>query len=186
MNVIELTLTTPQVQMAAATLREDGIEVGVGAVTTAEEAATVVESGASFVVSHCAPDGMVDAAHDLGAAAIPGALTPSEVEACRQSQPDAVRLFPARQCSPRYLRELVSIMPEMPIMVTGGLRLDPATLRPWLDAGVLAVGLGGALGTVATIGADAVERHAHMAVGLAALIAERSSQTCAAVGYQPG
>jgi 2-dehydro-3-deoxyphosphogluconate aldolase/(4S)-4-hydroxy-2-oxoglutarate aldolase len=67
-----------------------------------------------------------------------------------------VKLFPASLANPAYLAALRPLFPELRLLVTGG--IQPEGVRSWLDAGALAVGLGGSLGTAATVGAAEVER----------------------------
>ena len=44
------------------------------------------------------------------------------------------------------------------VVATGGIEGTAEAIRPWLEAGALAVALGGALGTARSVGADEVER----------------------------
>jgi 2-dehydro-3-deoxyphosphogluconate aldolase/(4S)-4-hydroxy-2-oxoglutarate aldolase len=165
MTVIELTRTTPDVARALEELRhDDGLVLGLGTVTAAEQVREAVAAGARFVVSFTAPAGMVATAAELGVPAIPGALTPTEVLACLEAGAPAVKLFPGRAVSPAYLRDLRAVMPQLRALVTGGLTADAESLRPWLNAGAFAVGLGGELGTVAAHGADEVQRRARAAL----------------------
>ena len=156
MRVVELTLTTPRVHEALRELQGDGVVLGLGSVVSAADVHPAVEAGARFVVSFAAVPGLVDAAHELSVPAVQGALTPSEVLAARQAGTDAVKVFPARIFSPEYLRDLDAVLPGTRLIPTGG--IEPDNARMWLDAGAFAVGLGGALGTVACVGAAEVER----------------------------
>jgi 2-dehydro-3-deoxyphosphogluconate aldolase / (4S)-4-hydroxy-2-oxoglutarate aldolase len=164
MSVVELTCTTPGVEDAISTLRDDGMIVGLGTITGIDRIGPAVRAGASFVVSYCAPDGFVACAHDHDVVAIPGAFTPSEVEACRLDDADAVKLFPAERLSPAYLGQLLAVMPDLRLMATGGIGPSAESIRPWLAAGALAVGLGGALGTAANDGEAEVQLRARQAV----------------------
>jgi 2-dehydro-3-deoxyphosphogluconate aldolase/(4S)-4-hydroxy-2-oxoglutarate aldolase len=164
MSVIELTRSTPDVEAAARELTGDGLVVGLGTVTRAEQVLTAGQAGVSFVVSFAAPAGIVSAAHEAGLQAIPGALTPGEVMRCLDGGADAVKLFPARVLEPSYLRDLQVVMPGLRAIVTGGLSAKSA--GPWLEAGALAVGLGSELGSVASHGADHVEERARAALSL--------------------
>jgi 2-dehydro-3-deoxyphosphogluconate aldolase / (4S)-4-hydroxy-2-oxoglutarate aldolase len=170
MAVVELTRTTPDVERALRTLRGEGLVLGLGTITNADQVEPAVEAGADFVVSFTAPEGMVLAAEALGVPAIPGALTPTEVARCHEAGAAAVKVFPARAVSPSYLRDLRMVLPDVGIVVTGGIRATAGGLRPWLDAGALAVGLGSDLGTVATRGADEVQRRARVALEVAARV----------------
>ncbi len=156
MSVIELTCTTPHVESAIAELTDDGLIVGLGTITTAERVRSAAGAGASFVVSFCDPEGFVAAARAHDVAAVPGAMTPTEVQACHDAGADAVKIFPAEQLAPGYLRHLSAVMPDAKLMVTGGLRPSVASLSPWLSAGAMAVGLGMGQQTVAEAGEEQV------------------------------
>lgn len=164
MSVVELTCTIPNVEDAIAQLRDDGLTVGLGTITSVDRVGPAVDAGASFVVSFCAPEGLVRAAHEHGAIAIPGALTPGEVAACRCAGADVIKLFPAEQLSPGYLRHLLTVMPGLRLMPTGGIAPSTEGIQPWLSAGAVAVGVGGALGTVSELGAEQAQERARRAV----------------------
>ena len=164
MRVVELTQTTPSVEEALEELRAEGLLLGVGTLTSADQVGSAVDAGAQFVVSFARPAGFVERAVELGVPAIPGVLSPGEVLSACDAGAAAVKIFPARAVSPSYLSDLRTVMPELKAIVTGGLRASAASLRPWMDAGALAVGVGGDLGTVAEHGPDEVERRARGAL----------------------
>lgn len=164
-RVVELTLSTPGVEAAIGPLLEDGLVVAVGTVRDASSVAALADAGASLVISFCNPPGFVAAATAAGVPAIPGGFTPSELAAAHADGAAAVKLFPASLVEPGYLDALRPLLPELRVLVTGG--IEPDGVRPWLDAGALAVGLGGRLGTVATVGASEVERRCRAALAAA-------------------
>jgi len=168
MSAIELTHSTPDVEDAVATLTAEGLLVGVGTIADAAQVPGAIAAGARFVVSYTLPPGMVRAAGELAAVAIPGAFTPTEVAACLHDGAAAVKLFPARALSPGYLRDLRAVLPGLRAFPSGGLAARADVLGPWLEAGALAVGLGSDLGTVARLGAGEVERRARLALAAAA------------------
>jgi 2-dehydro-3-deoxyphosphogluconate aldolase / (4S)-4-hydroxy-2-oxoglutarate aldolase len=169
MSVIELTRSTPDVEEAVSTLSEQGLLVGVGTITDAGQVRGAVAAGARFVVSYTMPAGIVPTATELGVASIPGAFTPTEVAACVAAGATAVKLFPVRALSPDYLRDLRAVMPQLRAVASGGLSPEAGRIQPWLEAGALAVGLGSDLGTVASLGAEEVERRARLALAAAAV-----------------
>jgi 2-dehydro-3-deoxyphosphogluconate aldolase/(4S)-4-hydroxy-2-oxoglutarate aldolase len=166
MRAIELTRTTPDVERALELLRDDDLLLGVGTVTHADHVRAAAHAGARYVVSFTAPAGMVETAHGLGLAAIPGAFTPTEIAACLAAGADAVKIFPARDATPAYLRDLRAVLPDLRAVATGGLRATPESGGAWLDAGALAIGLGGELGTVARDGVETVMQRAREALAL--------------------
>jgi 2-dehydro-3-deoxyphosphogluconate aldolase/(4S)-4-hydroxy-2-oxoglutarate aldolase len=157
-RVVELTLSTPEVERAVEALAADDAIVGAGTLTSARQVEALVSAGATFVVSFCRPEGFVAAAHALDVPAIPGAQTPSEIQACVADGADAVKLFPARLLTPSYLREVRPLFPGVPMIATGGLAATAESVGPWLEAGALAVGVGSDVGTAASVGADEVTR----------------------------
>jgi 2-dehydro-3-deoxyphosphogluconate aldolase / (4S)-4-hydroxy-2-oxoglutarate aldolase len=159
MGVIELTYSIPNVEEALVDLaRDEGIVVGVGTVTAPAQVDASVDLGARFLVSYGFDPEVIASAVERGVPMIPGGLTPSEVAGCRRAGAAAVKLFPARLVEPSYIRDLRAVMPDLKVMVTGGIPSTPEGIRPWLADGAMAVGLGSALGTAADDGADEVER----------------------------
>jgi 2-dehydro-3-deoxyphosphogluconate aldolase/(4S)-4-hydroxy-2-oxoglutarate aldolase len=56
-----------------------------------------------------------------------------------------VKLFPGSAVGPSYVKAIRGPLPDVPLMPTGG--VDEKNLGEWLKAGVVAVGMGGALAT---------------------------------------
>jgi 2-dehydro-3-deoxyphosphogluconate aldolase/(4S)-4-hydroxy-2-oxoglutarate aldolase len=86
---------------------------------------------------------VVARAVELGIPAIPGALTPTEVETAWRAGAAMVKLFPAGLGGPGYVRDLLAPLRDVPLIVTGG--VDASNARAFLDAGAVAVGVGSAL-----------------------------------------
>jgi 2-dehydro-3-deoxyphosphogluconate aldolase / (4S)-4-hydroxy-2-oxoglutarate aldolase len=164
-RVVELTMSTRGVQAAIAPLVDDGLTVAVGTVRESADVARLAAAGASLVVSFWNPPGFVAAATAAGIPAIPGGFTASELAAAHRDGAAAVKLFPASLVEPEYLPALRPLLPDLRFLVTGG--IEPDGVRPWLDAGALAVGLGSKLGTAATVGAAEVERRCRAALAAA-------------------
>ena len=80
----------------------------------------------------------------LGLALVPGVFTPSEVLQARQLGCPAVKLFPAATVEPQYWGRLRRPVGALPFCIAAG-GLAPHDVRPWLQAGVNAVALGGSL-----------------------------------------
>jgi 2-dehydro-3-deoxyphosphogluconate aldolase/(4S)-4-hydroxy-2-oxoglutarate aldolase len=117
--------------------------VGAGTVMTAADAASAVDAGARFLLSPVLRSEVVEAAHAADVAAVPGAFTPTEIDACMRAGADLVKLFPADRLAPADLRVLLAALPDARLMPTGG--ISAANAAEWLAAGAVAVGVGGAL-----------------------------------------
>lgn len=164
-RVVEVTLSTPGAESAIAPLVAEGLLVAVGTVPDASAVQRLADAGASVVVSFWNPPGFVAAAADAGIPAIPGGFTTHELAAAHADGAAAVKLFPAGLADPSFLTALRPLLPDLRLLVTGG--IEPDGVRPWLDAGALAVGLGSRLGTAATVGAAEVERRCRTALAAA-------------------
>jgi 2-dehydro-3-deoxyphosphogluconate aldolase / (4S)-4-hydroxy-2-oxoglutarate aldolase len=165
-RIVEVTMSTPGVEAAIAPLVADGLLVAVGTVRNAADVPRLADAGASLVVSFWRPPGFVAAAGAAGIPAIPGAFTPQELAEALGEGAAAVKLFPASLAEPAYLLALKPLLPELKLLVTGG--IEPEGVRPWLDAGALAVGLGSKVGTAASVGAEGGERRCRAALAAAA------------------
>jgi 2-dehydro-3-deoxyphosphogluconate aldolase/(4S)-4-hydroxy-2-oxoglutarate aldolase len=143
-TVIEVTMT---VQGAVELLRElkreygDGLLLGSGTVTDAEQAATTIDAGAEFVVSPSFHPDVVAKTKELGKVSIPGALTPTEVITAWRAGADYVKIFPCSAVGgASYLKALLAPFPELRLIPTGGVTL--ATAADFLKAGARALGVG--------------------------------------------
>jgi 2-dehydro-3-deoxyphosphogluconate aldolase/(4S)-4-hydroxy-2-oxoglutarate aldolase len=161
-RVVEVTMSTPGVEDAIAPLVAEGLVVAVGTIRDADDVARLADAGASMAVSFWNPPGFVAAAATAGIPAIPGGFTTHELAAAHAEGAAAVKLFPAGPAGPGYLQALEPLLPDLRLLVTGG--IEPDGVRPWLDAGALAVGLGSKLGTAGTVGAAEVERRCRTAL----------------------
>ena len=109
---------------------------------TAAEAC--LHAGARFLVTPWVDPAVIHAARQAGAAALPGALTPTEVRAALAAGADAVKIFPASSAGgPAHIKALCSVFPGVAFCPTGG--VDATTLPAYLAAGAAFVGIGGKL-----------------------------------------
>ncbi|WP_437298306.1 bifunctional 4-hydroxy-2-oxoglutarate aldolase/2-dehydro-3-deoxy-phosphogluconate aldolase [Sorangium sp. So ce426] len=154
-EVVEITMTVPDalsVMREIASRMGDRVLVGAGTVLTADAARRCIEAGAEFIVSPGLDLEVIRAAHDLGRAVFPGALTPTEVITAWNAGADTVKLFPCSAMGgAKYLRALRAPLPEVKMMPTGGVNLT--TARDFIEAGAVALGVGGELVDAAALAA---------------------------------
>lgn len=144
-GVLEVSLTTPGATTAIERLasRHPRALIGAGTVLDAPSAAAATLAGAAFLVSPSLAPEVIRSGHRYGAPVLAGVLTPSEIEAALASGADLLKLFPAGALTPGYLREVRAPFPQAPIVPTGG--IDSTNAAAWLEAGAVALGVGGAL-----------------------------------------
>lgn len=117
--------------------------VGVGTVTTVDQARASIAAGAHYLVTPTVDVAVIECARQADVPILVGALSPTEILTAWTAGATAVKLFPASIGTPQYLKDLRGPFPDIPIVPTGGVRMDD--LRPFLDAGAIAFGMGGAL-----------------------------------------
>jgi 2-dehydro-3-deoxyphosphogluconate aldolase/(4S)-4-hydroxy-2-oxoglutarate aldolase len=140
--VVELTATTKGWPKAVREVRAawPSLVVGVGTVLELEQAEDAFDAGAAFLVSPCpVPDVRKRAGGRMPL--IEGGFTPGEL--LKATSRGIGKFFPAHVGGPQMLRSVLALRPEARIIPTGGISLDAVPV--WLDAGALAVGVGGGL-----------------------------------------
>ena len=142
---IEITMNTPgaleAVQEIAHKLPE--VQIGVGTVRNTGEAGRAIESGAHYLVTPITDPEIIEIAHKNDIPVAMGAFTPTEVYNAHQYGADLIKLFPAANLGPAYMKAVLAPMPPMRMVPTGGINLQNA--QEWLDAGASALGVGSSL-----------------------------------------
>ena len=144
---IEVTMTTPgaleALREASALWKAPDVLLGVGSVLDADTALDAIAAGAEYVVSPNISRAVIEAAHDLGVPALPGAFTPNEIVAAWHAGGDLIKVFPATLGGLDYIKAVRAPLPHIPLVPTGGVTAE--NLHEFLSAGVVAVGVGTAL-----------------------------------------
>lgn len=143
---LELTLTTPGLFDALPQLVNrytTAADVGVGTVRTESEAQRAMDDGAQYLVTPTISLPVVTLAVERQVAVFPGGLTPTELAAGWDAGATAVKIFPAETVGAAYLKHLRGPLPDLEAIPSGGVDLDAT--REWLQAGAVAVSIGGPL-----------------------------------------
>ena len=145
-RAIEITMTTPNALAAIREARDKLGEralVGVGTVLDVNTCRAAIAAGAEFVVSPICRTGLVPIAHAAGCPIMLGAYTPTEAQIAHEADADFVKLFPADNLGPAYIKALLAPLPHLRIVPTGG--IDMHNVADFLKAGCAALGVGSSL-----------------------------------------
>lgn len=140
---IEITYSTPDAAGVVRALEEkygQAILLGMGTLTTPEQAVEAVAAGARYLVSPHCDEALAEAMLATGVPVMIGALTPSEIARAYRLGSDVVKLFPGSFAGPAYLKAIRAPFPEIPLMPSGG--VSPENIAEWFAAGAFAVGAG--------------------------------------------
>ncbi len=142
---VEVTLNSPD---ALAVIKEvsevmgGSMLVGAGTVLDADDARAAIAAGAKFIISPTLDEDTIRYTKESGVVSIPGAFTPTEILKAYRLGADLVKVFPASG-GPAYIKDIRGPLPHIPLMPTGGIRLD--NIDAYQRAGGVAFGIGTAL-----------------------------------------
>lgn len=139
-HLIELTYTTPNTQQVLEAFRNSDAVVGAGTVLDAETARHAILNGAKFVVGPQFSKEVAKVCNRYAIPYFPGCMTIQEMVSALEYGCDVIKLFPANNFKPSFIKSIKGPLPHVQIMPTGGINTD--NIGEWLDAGAIAVGIG--------------------------------------------
>ena len=114
--------------------------VGAGTVLTKKQVVLTKKAGGKFIISPDTNKGVIKKTKRLGLVSMPGALTPSEIEAAHTAGADFVKLFPISNLGPDYVKAVSAPLSHIKLLAVGGVDLD--NISAFQKAGVCGFGLG--------------------------------------------
>jgi 2-dehydro-3-deoxyphosphogluconate aldolase/(4S)-4-hydroxy-2-oxoglutarate aldolase len=117
--------------------------VGAGTVLGLEDLRLAREAGAEFIVTPIVAPGVIEACRAERVPVIPGAFTPTEIHRAWELGADLVKVFPADQLGPAYVRSVKAPLPKVKLLPTGGVTVE--TLPAFKKAGADGFGVGSPL-----------------------------------------
>ena len=143
-NSIEVASNSPHaMESIAAARKEFGAEVhmGAGTVKNAELARQAIAAGAEFMLSPIMfTQEIFDLAKEAGVITVPAAFSPTEIQKMIDMGADIVKVFPAGQLGPDYLKAVQAPLGKLPLMVVGGVNV--ANVQSYFDKGATYAGIG--------------------------------------------
>ena len=143
---MEVTMNTPGATELIALLRTrygDHMRIGAGTVRTVAQFNAAVDAGAQFTLSPGLNMAVVERSQARGVLHIPGVFTASEADTAWQAGCPILKLFPADQGGPAYLKALRAPLDDIAFAPTGGVSMENAAA--WRAAGAVALGVGSTL-----------------------------------------
>jgi 2-dehydro-3-deoxyphosphogluconate aldolase / (4S)-4-hydroxy-2-oxoglutarate aldolase len=141
-HALEITLNSTDALTAIRTLRHDFPDLLIGAGTVRDVAGVqaATDAGAMFLIAPNLNLEAVKTASELNTLIIPGIFTATEAHQAQAAGCQLVKLFPADQVGPGYLKALRAPLSDIDFMPTGG--VTPETLAAFYQAGAVAFGIG--------------------------------------------
>src|SRR5208283_6025867 len=133
------------------------ILLGAGTVLDPETARIAILAGAQFVVSPALNAETARLCNRYQVPYMPGAATTGEVIAAMECGADIVKVFPGEILGPAFVKAVKGPLPQAQLMPTGGVNLE--NVAQWINAGAVAIGVGGNLTAGAKSGEFASVTH---------------------------
>jgi 2-dehydro-3-deoxyphosphogluconate aldolase/(4S)-4-hydroxy-2-oxoglutarate aldolase len=145
-TVLEFTLTGHGAIEALSATRKalgDAVCVGVGTVLRSEDAEAAIDAGAEFMVTPALRRQVIATCVKRQTLVVCGGFSPTELLEAYEAGSELVKVFPAQLGGPRFIKDVLAPMPFLKLVPTGG--VSPENAREYLNAGAVAVGIGGNL-----------------------------------------
>lgn len=117
--------------------------VGAGTVLSEEQVDLARDAGGTFIVTPTTKPSLIQYAVQMGLVTMPGAMTPTEVVSAYEAGADFVKVFPAGEIGPGYIKALKAPLKHIPLLAVGG--VNEKNVADYRKAGVVGVGVGGNL-----------------------------------------
>ena len=144
---IEITFTVPEatavIEALAKQYGSDEILIGAGTVLDPETARIAILAGAQYIVSPSVSPETARLCNRYQIPYMPGAGTMREIVDAMECGADIVKLFPGETLGPAFVKAVKGPLPQASLMPTGGVTVD--NVAEWIQAGAVAVGVGGSL-----------------------------------------
>jgi 2-dehydro-3-deoxyphosphogluconate aldolase/(4S)-4-hydroxy-2-oxoglutarate aldolase len=146
LKLLEFTFSGEGAAQAIADARaavSDEIHIGAGTVLNPTQLKQALAAGATFIVTPVVNLDVIAACQQYRLPIVCGAFTPTEITTALEAGVSLIKLFPARLGGPQYVRDLLAPFPNLRLVPTGG--VSPENAASYLDAGAVAVAMGGNL-----------------------------------------
>ncbi len=175
-RAVEFTFTNRRAGEAISVVKDaigDAGFIGAGTILDPETARVAILAGAEYVVTPTFKDETVQLCNRYGIPSVIGALTPTEILTAWEAGATYVKVHPASLGGPKYFKDVLSPMPQVKLVPSGGVTFD--NVAEFVRAGAVAVALGSNLvdaKTVATGNWTALTERAQTLRGLVQMARE--------------
>lgn len=123
------------------------IMLGIGTVMDGATTKKFIEAGADFIISPIMKPEMSVVCQQFGVHWIPGCATLTEIVSAKELGAEVIKIFPGSVLGPSFVSAIMPVVPDLQLMITGGVEPNEKSLGAWFGAGAMCVGLGSQLFT---------------------------------------
>jgi len=108
----------------ATEVADGAINIGAGTVCTLDDLDAALSAGARFIVTPIVNADVIRQCNQAQVPVIPGGFTPTEIYNAWQLGADMVKVFPANQFGPGYIKDIKGPLNQIKLIPTGGITID--------------------------------------------------------------
>jgi 2-dehydro-3-deoxyphosphogluconate aldolase / (4S)-4-hydroxy-2-oxoglutarate aldolase len=118
------------------------LALGIGTIFDAETTKKYLDVGADFIVSPIIKPAMAEVCLQYNRLWMPGCGTVTEIALAKELGAQIIKVFPGATLGPQFVSAVLSVMPDVKLMISGGVEVNEQNLRSWFKAGAFCVGIG--------------------------------------------
>jgi 2-dehydro-3-deoxyphosphogluconate aldolase/(4S)-4-hydroxy-2-oxoglutarate aldolase len=145
LTTLEVTMNSENAEEVISQLTKDNpdMNIGAGTVCTTTDLERALGAGASFVVTPVMDLDVMKICQEANVPIFPGAYTPLEIYNAWKAGASAVKIFPATQLGPTYVKDVLAPLSDVKLLPTGGVSIN--NIQDFFIAGAVGVGMGSSL-----------------------------------------
>jgi 2-dehydro-3-deoxyphosphogluconate aldolase/(4S)-4-hydroxy-2-oxoglutarate aldolase len=121
--------------------------LGIGTIMDATTTKRFIEAGAHFIIAPILKVEMGEVCRAYDRPWLPGCATLTEIVTARDHGAQIIKVFPGSVLGPGFVSSIMPVVPDIQLMITGGVEPNEKSLSSWFNAGAACVGLGSLLFT---------------------------------------
>jgi 2-dehydro-3-deoxyphosphogluconate aldolase/(4S)-4-hydroxy-2-oxoglutarate aldolase len=184
-RIVEITLTSPEAidLIAALSKKYEGtITIAAGTCRSTNDAALARRAGAEVIVSPHTDPRIIEYANENDLLCVAGAATATEILRAWEAGADIVKIYPAHHLGgPDFIRTIRGPIPDVLMLAGGPVPLDE--IDAYLDAGCVAVNLGGSLAVPDLVREEQWEEIGRRVILATSIVASRRAVADSMVPY---
>jgi 2-dehydro-3-deoxyphosphogluconate aldolase/(4S)-4-hydroxy-2-oxoglutarate aldolase len=121
--------------------------LGIGTVMDPETTRKFIDAGADFIISPVLKPEMAVVCKAHNVPWIPGCATLTEIVTAKEHGAAVIKVFPGSVLGPGFVSAIMPVVPDLRLMITGGVEPSRENLAAWFKSGAMCVGMGSQLFT---------------------------------------
>jgi 2-dehydro-3-deoxyphosphogluconate aldolase/(4S)-4-hydroxy-2-oxoglutarate aldolase len=121
--------------------------LGIGTVMDGPMTKKFIDAGAHFIISPILKLEMAEVCRAHNILWMPGCATLTEIVTAKEHGAQVIKVFPGSVLGPAFVSSIMPVVPDLQLMITGGVEPNEKNLGAWFKAGAMSVGMGSQLFT---------------------------------------